>query len=474
MSEHQKPIFRYTAAIALVMTALLVWSISSALHETRFILFVAAVLVSARFLGLGPGIFAAALSAAIIDYIVFPPHFALSYAPRDVEQMAVFLAVSLLVASLARQASRADVRSQRSQAQLAAIVESSADAILSKDVNGIITSWNRGAEQLYGYRADEVIGRHVSILAPPDQPDEIPSLMAKLLSGESLRRYMTERVRKDGARLTVYLSISPLRDATGKIVGAAIIAQDITGQKRAQEAMLKNEKLATAGRLAASIAHEINNPLEAISNLLYLARRDEAKRSEYLSMAEKEIQRLSNIAQQTLGLVRDAASATPLNVSLVLEEVLRLYMRKLSAKKIHVEKRYAETAEIRGFPGELRQVFSNLIANAIDAMPDHGHLHLRVERSHQWRNGSAPGVRITIADDGHGIDPQYASRVFEPFFTTKPDSGTGLGLWLSYNIVQKHGGKIRLRSRTSPGKSGTVFTIFLPNAGSAAKSALAS
>jgi len=463
MSAYSHPIFRYSAALALTLGAVLIWSLWAPLHESPFIVFIAAVMLAARYFGFGPGIFATALSLFLIDYVVLEPHFTFSHSIRNLEHLFIFLLVSVLATSLARQKSQADVRTEQVQLQLAAIVENSAEAILSKDVNGIVTSWNRAAEQLYGYPAGEVIGKHVSMLAPREQTDEIPAIMARLLQGEHIQNYLTERVRKDGTRLTVYLSISPVRNSRGEIIGASTIAQDLTTQKRAEEALFKNEKLAMAGRLAASIAHEINNPLEAIANLLYLARRDPSRSGEYLAMAEREIQRLANIAQQTLGLVRDAASATPLHVSMVLDEVLRLYMRKLTAKKIHVDKQYEETAEIRGFPGELRQVFSNLIANAVDAMSQQGSLRLRVERSHEWSNGGRPGVRVTIADTGHGIAPNDAARIFEPFFTTKKDSGTGLGLWLSYNIVQKHGGSIRLRSRVAPGKCGTVFRVFLPS-----------
>jgi PAS domain S-box-containing protein len=469
MSVSSNPIFRYFAALVLTLAALLLWSLWAPLHESPFVIFIAVVMLSARYFGFGPGIFATALSLFLIDYVVLDPHFAFSHSTRNLEHLSIFLLVSILATSLARQKGRADIRAEHFSRQLAAIVENSAEAILSKDAQGIITSWNHGAEQLYGYRADEVIGKHVSLLVPPEQPDEIPGIMARLLRGEHIQNYMADRVHRDGTRLTVYLSISPIRNNRGEIVGASTLAQDLTSQKRAEEALFKNEKLAMAGRLAASIAHEINNPLEAIGNLLYLARRDHSRSGEYLAMAEREIQRLANIAQQTLGLVRDAASATPLNVSMVLDEVLRLYMRKLNNKKIHVAKEYEETAEIRGFPGELRQVFSNLIANAIDAMSEHGSLRLRVDRTREWSNGGRPGVRVTIADTGHGIAPNDAARVFEPFFTTKKDSGTGLGLWLSYNIIQKHGGSIRLRSRVAPGNCGTVFRLFLPSIAQPAK-----
>lgn len=460
MLQHR--VFRYTAAIAATMLAWMITSFSPALHDRAFFLFLAAVIVSARFLGFGPGIFTTLLSLCFIDYLMLEPHFQISRSASDLEELVIFLAVAVLTAGLARQKSKADIRADEAQRHMAAIVESSQDAILSKDTNGIITTWNHGAERLYGYRADEVIGKHVSILAPAEHPDEIPWIMRTLLRGESIRHYMTERVRKDGTRLTVYLSVSPLVNQKGEILGASTIAQDVTAQRRAEEALRKTEKLATAGRLAAAIAHEINNPLEAIGNLLYLARRDKAKCDEYLQMAEKEVGRVTSIAQQTLGFVRDPSSASEVEVGPLLEEVLNLYKKKISAKHIQLEKAFEPGLGILAFSGELRQLFSNLIANAIEATPDKGKLHIRIERSREWSNNHRPGVRVMVADTGTGIAPEHTTHIFEPFFTTKKDSGTGLGLWLSYSIVQKHGGYIRFRTRTTPGRSGTVFNVFLP------------
>jgi PAS domain S-box-containing protein len=453
----------YVQGLLFPLAALALWSLLPPFHAIPFVLFLCAVLLSARLCGFGPAVFSTLISLAILDYIVFSPHLTLSLAETELIQLAVFLLVALLASSLARQQSRADLRAQSVQRQLADIVESSQDAILSKDVNGIITSWNGGAERLYGYRADEIIGKHVSILTPPEQPDEIPHIMAELARGERVQQYRTQRLRKDGKRLTVFLSISPLRDNHGKIVGASAIAQDITTQVRAEEALRKSEKLATAGRLAATIAHEINNPLEAIGNLLYLAHRDKSKADEYLSMAERELARVAGIAQQTLGLVRDPASVAPVDVGAIVDEVLNLHARQLRVKEIEVRTRYDRTAQIHGFSGEIRQVFSNLIGNAIEALPQRGSLRVRVQDWQEPSNAQRPGVRVTIADNGSGITRESMSHIFEPFFTTKKDTGTGLGLWLSYSIVQKHGGWIRVRSRAAQGRSGTIFSIFLPS-----------
>lgn len=470
-SWKEHPVIRYGEALFFPVAALVLWSLLPPFHTIPFLLFLSAVLLCARLCGFGPAVLSTLVSIGILDYVVLSPHLSLSLNETDLIQLTVFLLLALLASSLARQQSRADLRAQSVQRQLADIVESSQDAILSKDVNGIITSWNGGAERLYGYRASEIIGKHVSILCPPEEPEDIPRIMAELLRGERVQQYRTQRVRKDGKRLTVSLSISPLRDDRGNIVGASTIAQDITAQVRVEEALRKSEKLATAGRLAATIAHEINNPLEAIGNLLYLARRDKTKADEYLSMAERELARVAGIAQQTLGLVRDPASAAPVDVGAIVDEVLTLHARQLRTKEIEVRTRYDRTGQIHGFSGELRQVFSNVIGNAIEALPHRGSLRVRVQDWREPANLQRPGVRVAIADNGSGITSESITHLFEPFFTTKKDTGTGLGLWLSYSIVQKHGGWIRVRSRAEQGRSGTIFSIFLPAAVEPSKAA---
>jgi PAS domain S-box-containing protein len=462
-SWREHPVLRYIEALLFPLAALVLWSLLPPFHAIPFLLFLSAVLLSARLCGFGPAILSTLLSIGILDYFVFFPPWKLSLTAADLIQLTAFLVVALLASSLARQQSRADLRAQSVQRQLADIVESSQDGILSKDVNGIITSWNSGAERLYGYRAEEIIGKHASILAPPEEPDEVQHTLAELLRGERVQQYRAQRVRKDGKRLTVFLSISPVRNDRGKIVGASAIAQDITSQVRADEALRKSEKLATAGRLAATIAHEINNPLEVIGNLLYLARRDKRKADEYLTMAERELARVAGIAEQTLGFVRDPTSVAPVDVGAIVDEVLTLHARQLRTKEIEIRTRYDRTAQINGFSGELRQVFSNMIGNAIEALPQRGSLRVRVQDWQEPTNLRRPGVRVTIADNGSGITAESMSHLFEPFFTTKKDTGTGLGLWLSYSIVQKHGGWIRVRSRADQGRSGTIFSIFLPS-----------
>jgi len=244
-------------------------------------------------------------------------------------------------------------------------------------------------------------------------------------------------------------------------VGGSIMARDISVQKQSEEAIRRSEKLAAAGRLAASVAHEINNPLEAVLNLLYLARHDPSQADRYLTMAEQEVGRVASLTQQTLGFVRETNLPGPLNPATILDEVLQLYSRTLESKKIRVARRYRGGYEIVGYSGELRQLLSNLLVNAVDAMREGGELQVRVEAARDWRSAGT-GVRIVVADNGSGIPRESLGRIFEPFYSTKKETGTGLGLWVSSGIVKKHGGTIHVRSRVDGRRSGTVFSVFLP------------
>jgi PAS domain S-box-containing protein len=459
---------RYAVALVATGVALYIWFLWPVMRQDPFAIFIAAVIVSARYFGFGPALLCTAASGLAIDYFAFEPRFSFALSANDYGRLLVFIAVSVLTAGLARQRSRAETRAQQMQRQMAAMVESSDDAMFTGNINGIITSWNRGAEQLYGYSAAEAIGMAVDVLGPPERPEEVPGITKKVMRGEPIQHHTSERIRKDGTRIAVDISLSPIRNERGEVVGASSIAHDITAQRRSEEALRRNEKLATAGRLAAAVAHEINNPLEAVTNLIYLARHHPEKQEQYLEMAEKEVLRVAAIAQQMLGFVRETSSPSPLNVAATLEDVLKLYLRQLNDKHILVGKTYDPAVEIQGFAGELRQLFSNLILNALDALEDGGRLTLHVARGHEWSNGNGngahrTGARITIADNGSGIQQTDLTRIFEPFYSTKGDSGTGLGLWLSHGIVQKHEGSIRVRSRTTAGSSGTVFSIFLPH-----------
>ncbi|MGA2978080.1 MAG: ATP-binding protein [Terriglobales bacterium] len=453
---------QYAGAMLAVWVALSLWTFSPVLHRHLFALLLAAVLFTARFVGFGPSVFCALVSTACLDFFVVPPYF--SFAIRssaDLERLLAFLALSMFAASMARQKTLAESRAERTTREMAAIVEYSCDAIFGTHPDGTIASWNRAAERLYGYTAEEAVGLPVALLAPPERRDEVERNQAILNSGGHVASYRTERIRKDGTRWPVLLSVSPLLNTRGEIVGASAIARDISAEKQSEEAIRRSEKLATAGRLAASIAHEINNPLEAVVNLLYLARHDPSHAGEYLTLAEQEVGRVARLAQQTLGFVRDASSPDSMDPAAIMDEILQLYSRKLEGRQIRVSRRYRGRCQINGHSGELRQLLANLLVNAVDAMADGGSLQVRVAPGYDWSDGR-DGIRITVADNGSGIPRDHLQQIFEPFYTTKKDTGTGLGLWVSRGIVQKHGGRIRVRSRADGRTTGTVFSIFLP------------
>jgi len=461
-AQRYTALLRYGEAALAVWVALSLWSLSAVFHRHPFALFLTAVLLSARFLGFGPALFCSLLSTACLDFFAFEPHFSFSLNSGNLESLGEFLAISVFAGSMARQKSRSDLRAERTTREMAAIVECSDDAIFSQRPDGTITSWNRGAERLYGYSAQEAVGASVYQLAPPERGKEIEGNLAVLKQGGRVEAYQTERMRKDGTRFPVVLTVSPLRNAKGEIVGASAIARDLSAQKQSEEAVRRSEKLATAGRLAASIAHEINNPLEAIINLLYLARHDSANAHQYLTMAEEEVGRIARLAQQTLGFVRDTSSAGWMDPAIIMDEVLQLYSRKLESRRIKVKRRYRNSGQISGYSGEVRQLLANLLVNAVDAMAEGGSLQVRVAGGRQWPEGRE-GIRITVADNGGGIPRESLRRIFEPFYTTKKDAGTGLGLWVSRGIVQKHGGSIRVRSRAEGPATGTVVTVFMPH-----------
>jgi len=246
-------------------------------------------------------------------------------------------------------------------------------------------------------------------------------------------------------------------------VGTVVI--ETTQRRQSEDAMRKTEKLAAAGRLAASIAHEINNPLEAVTNLLYLLKNHpslDGEALEYAELAQRELGRVAQITQQTLRFYRQSTQPTSAKVGEILDSVLLLYHARIESTKVEVVCDYAPTRELRAFGGELRQLFANLIGNAADAMPNGGRLLLRVRPAHRRQDGAAiEGVRVTVADTGCGMLDEVRRRIFEPFFTTKEATGTGLGLWVSEEIVLKHGGHVNVRSRVAE-PSGTVFSVFFP------------
>ncbi|HEY4046121.1 MAG TPA: ATP-binding protein [Acidobacteriaceae bacterium] len=269
------------------------------------------------------------------------------------------------------------------------------------------------------------------------------------------------------------INVYPVKTASQAVRWVGAIIVETTERKRSEEALRKTEKLAAAGRLAASIAHEINNPLEAITNLVYLLCNEPSLDTQarlYAESAQHEISRVSEMTQQTLRFYRQSTLPLVANVTELMDSVLALFQGRLHSRHIEVSRRYREDVDLYCFSGELRQLFANLVGNALDAMNDGGCLRLTVRRSRSW-TGDTSGIRVFVADNGCGMTPNVRKRIFEPFFTTKESTGTGLGLWVSDEIIRKHNGTLRVATRPEArdkleGKvSGTVFMVFFPDSG---------
>jgi PAS domain S-box-containing protein len=360
------------------------------------------------------------------------------------------------------------------RSRLASIIDSSEDAILSKDLNGIITSWNRGAERIYGYTAEEIVGKNISLLTPADRPDEISEILKKIARGESTEHYESVRVTKDGRLLNVSISVSPLHDAAGKIVGASAIARDITSQKRAEGQLRQAQKMEAIGRLAGGVAHDFNNVL-AIINACREFLRDRidstADASLYVDNIKKATERGALLTKQLLAFSRTSAvQPRILDLNERLKDITKL-LRPLMGDDVEIlVASKSPTAIVEADPGQLDQIVVNLAVNARDAMPRGGKFILetgavRFDEAFADQRQTMPAgkyVQLTASDTGIGMDEATISRIFEPFFTTKEvGKGTGLGLATVYGIVKQSGGHILVYSE--PGQ-GTTFKIYLPNA----------
>jgi signal transduction histidine kinase len=361
-----------------------------------------------------------------------------------------------------------------------AIFNSANFSSIATDAHGVIQIFNVGAERMLGYTAAEVVNK----VTPADISDAheliaraealslefgtpitpgFEALVFKASRGiEDI--YELTYCRKDNSRFPAVVSVTALRDAQDAIIGYLLIGTDNSARKQAEEALLRSEMLASAGRMAASIAHEINNPLEAMMNTLYLARMAAnipAEALEYLEIADGELMRIAHITRQTLGFYREFSAATSNSVSDLIVSVVDLLQAKIRANGAKVEQQCEEELLVMGIAGELRQVLANLLANSLDAVGHKCHIILRASASVDPNNGRRR-IRITVADSGHGMSAVTVKQIFDPFFTTKGTVGTGLGLWVCKQLVEKNGGSIRVRSTTEGQRRGTTFSIMLP------------
>ena len=361
-----------------------------------------------------------------------------------------------------------------SQSRLALIVDSSQDAIIGKNLDGTITHWNKGAEHIYGYSSEEMIGKSITVLAPADRRNEIPEILKRIRAGERVEYFESVRVRKDGQHLSVSISVSPIRDAKGVIVGASVIARDVTAQRRSEDLLRQAQKMEAVGRLAGGVAHDFNNILGIVTACCELLRSriSDDGVAQYFDNIQEASKRGSSLTRQLLAFSRRQLTLQPrlLDVNDSLKEVVKL-LRPLMGDDVQITVRQGtDFAVVEADPSQLDQVVLNIAVNARDAMPKGGKLIL--ETSIQEFDATLanrhppmkPGryVLLAISDNGCGMDAVTLSKIFDPFFTTKEiGKGTGLGLATVYGIVKQSGGNVLVYSEPN---RGTTFKVYFPAA----------
>jgi PAS domain S-box-containing protein len=350
---------------------------------------------------------------------------------------------------------------ERMLMERANLLDLASEAIIVRDLNGNIQFWNSGAAAMYGWTSEEALGKNLHHLLQTRFPVPAQEIEFTIAQGRRWEGNLSQ-VTKEGREIVVACRKILQRD--GKKRRAVLeICRDITSQLQAEEALRKSEKLAAMGKMAGIVAHEINNPLESITNLFYLVQKhpslDPVARG-YADIAEQELSRVAHITKQTLGFYREATQPISVSIPALLDDLLELQSRQLQKNKVTVDRQFRSFRLLQGFPVELKQVFLNLVGNAIEAMPDGGRLRITVCDS--FGSDMRPGIRVFLSDTGSGIKPEDAKRLFEPFFSTKSTKGTGLGLWISKGIIHKYEGTIRFRSSQLAGGKVTCFSVFLP------------
>jgi len=343
------------------------------------------------------------------------------------------------------------------------------EAVVSTDESGTISYINPVAQELTGWEHSQARGRKFGDVVrlidertqlPPEDP--IASVThARHVLAMADELLLTSR---RGVAHPIDLTGAPILDRRGNVLGVAVVFRDVTQRRQTEQTLRSSERLTQAGRLSATIAHEIRNPLDTVSNLVYLLQHDNPNptQAQYLAMAGDEVARIAQITSQLLTFHRESRTPVLVNLTEVLESVLAIFAPQIKQNHIAVIKRFDTGRNVRGFPGELRQVFSNLVGNALEAIARGGTLVLHTRESSLAFNPEVKGVRVTVLDTGAGIPAGVRKNLFAPFYTTKGEKGTGLGLWISRSIVEKHEGTIYFVSRTTDGNSGTAFSVFLP------------
>jgi PAS domain S-box-containing protein len=360
----------------------------------------------------------------------------------------------------------------QSEQRLRTTLDSIGDGVITCDAAGRIQMMNPVARALTGWSQTEADGQPLEnvfhiVNEMSRQTLETPVAKVKRLDRIVGMANHTILIRKDGTELNISDSGAPIRNKNGEVIGIVLVFRDITMERKTQDALMANEKLAVAGRLAATIAHEIHNPLDSVSNLLYLMRNGATPEEsrQFMDMAEQELARVTQISRAMLGLYRESKAPVVTDLKEMLQEILLLMERRFIELNVMVSAPMPQTVSVPAFPAELRQVFTNLITNAAEAASPGGKVEVSITPNATGTDATGqkilPGATVTIADNGTGIPLEVQSHLFQPFFTTKGERGTGLGLWVSRGIINKHGGTISLKSDTSETAHGTVASVFL-------------
>ncbi|MGC2398176.1 MAG: CHASE3 domain-containing protein [Acidobacteriaceae bacterium] len=347
-------------------------------------------------------------------------------------------------------------------------LDSVGDALIACNHERCIELMNPVAQRLTGWTIAEAKGKRLeTVFQTVDEETHEPLKHRSPDAEGAAAKSRCLLLAKDGAEYLIDQSTAPIRAAKGAVAGVVLVFRDVTDERKRETALMAHEKLAVAGRLSASIAHEIHNPLDSVANLHYLMEKesDSGLRQRYLAMAQQELNRTLQISRAMLGLYREPNAPVEVRPKELLQSVLLLLDRQLKDNSVALERRLEETASIQGFPGELRQVFTNLISNAGEAAGPGGRVQVALKDS--LPGDSRAGSLVTISDSGPGILESHQSKLFKPFFTTKGQFGTGLGLWVSRGIVEKHGGTIELTNSNDPAFPGAIVRVFLPALGPA-------
>ena len=360
----------------------------------------------------------------------------------------------------------AQKQAEEMRSQFRAVLGSLIEGVCYTDTSGAIQYLNPAAEHMLGYKSDEVRGRllHDLLHLDCDLNSTSCCLHNAISAGHPCCVQEERLMTKSGSRLIAEYTAAPVT-SDGSTLGAVMMFRDISERKRAEEAVRASEKMAATGRMAATISHELRNPLDSVMQLLYLVRQSDKlgpSERQQLDLIDQELRRMTEVAQQTLAMHRQPASMVPVNLAKLIDGILLLYGKKTRSHKIEIERRYDWHGEIPGYPAELRQVFGNLIVNAVDAMPAGGRLVLHIRRSCEPVASGREGVLVSLLDSGTGIPSEVRKHLFEPFFTTKGEKGSGVGLWVSSGIIKRHHGTIRVHSDSRAARSYTCFQVFLP------------